>query len=42
VTIAADSGDSLVGSPGTVDAADDRVTFQTASGGPVHLAETIA
>ena len=42
VTIAADSGDSLVGSPGTVDAANDRVTFQTASGGPVHLAETIA
>lgn len=42
ITIAANASDSLVGSTGTVDAANDRVLLFTKSGGPIVVATVIA
>lgn len=42
ITVAANASDSLIGTTGTIDAANDRATLQTQSGGPVVIATTIA
>ncbi len=42
ITIAANASDTLVGSTGTVDAANDRVLLFTKSGGPIVVATVIA
>lgn len=42
VTVAADSGDTLVGSTGTIDADNDRALLITAAGGPVVAATVVA